>query len=140
MNAGVFVSIDPTNIPPWLQEQIGKLQQMQSSLQSVMTQKQHIESERIETDRALEELQKAGDNDDVFKHAGSILIKSTKAALILELKEKKELAETRKTVLEKQETRLREGLKEQEEKVTKMITDQSKGGLSAPPPPPQSPS
>lgn len=136
------MSIDPRNMPPWLQEQLGKLQQVQGDLQNILAQKQHIESERIETDRALEELKKAGEGDDVFKHAGSILIKSTKVALVAELEEKKELATTRSTVLGKQETRLRESLKEQEEKVTKMITDQSAkgGGPAGPPPQPHSPS
>ena len=57
-----------------------------------MGQKQHLEMEQLETERALEILKKAGDNDTVFKNAGSILIKSTKAGLITELEEKKELA------------------------------------------------
>ena len=30
-------------MPPWLQEQIGKLQQSQQNLQSIMTQRQHLE-------------------------------------------------------------------------------------------------
>ena len=65
-------------MPPWLQEQIGKLQQSQQSLQSIMAQKQQVEMDSAEADKALEELKKAGDDDQVFKHAGSILIKSTK--------------------------------------------------------------
>ena len=131
------MSIDPNNIPPWLREQLAKLQQMQNSLQGIMTQKQQIEAERIETDRALEELGKAGDEDAVYKHAGSILIKSTKPVLIVELEERKELGVTRSTVLKKQEDRLREDLKEQETKITKIITEQSaKGGMSPSSPPP----
>ena len=86
-------------IPPWLQEQVGRLQQLQQSLQSIMGQKQHLEMEQLETERALEILKKAGDNDAVFKNAGSILIKSTKVNLIAELEEKKELANTRITIL-----------------------------------------
>ncbi len=108
-------------IPPWLQEQVGRLQQLQQSLQSVMGQKQHLEMEQLETERALEILKKAGDNDTVFKNAGSILIKSTKASLIAELEEKKELANTRITVLSKQETRLKENLKEAETKIKEML-------------------
>ena len=30
-------------MPPWLQEQLMKLQQSQQNLQSIMTQKQHLE-------------------------------------------------------------------------------------------------
>jgi len=77
--------------------------------------------EQMESERALEELKKAADTDPVYKHAGTILIKSTKAALISELEEKKELANTRITVLAKQETRIKESIKEQETKINEMI-------------------
>ena len=109
-------------IPPWLQEQVGRLQQLQQSLQSIMGQKQHLEMEQLETERALEILKKAGDDDAVFKNAGSILIKSTKVNLIAELEEKKELANTRITVLTKQETRVKENLKEAETKIKEMLS------------------
>jgi prefoldin beta subunit len=114
-------------IPPWLQEQVGRLQQLQQSLQSIMGQKQHLEMEQLETERALEILNKAGDDDAVFKNAGSILIKSTKISLIAELEEKKELANTRITVLSKQETRVKENLKEAETKIKEMLRGPSDG-------------
>ncbi|MFN3654228.1 MAG: prefoldin subunit beta [Candidatus Nitrosotenuis sp.] len=113
-------------IPPWLQEQLMKLQQSQQNLQSVMAQKQQLELEQIESDRALEELKKIADSDPVYKHAGSILIKSTKASLITELEEKKELANTRSAVLAKQEARLKESIKEQESKINEMIRGSQK--------------
>jgi prefoldin beta subunit len=65
-------------MPPWLQEQLMKLQHSQQSLQSVMTQKQHLEIEKAETEKALEELRKVADGDAVFKQAGTVLIKSKK--------------------------------------------------------------
>jgi prefoldin beta subunit len=116
-------------MPPWLQEQLMKLQQSQQSLQSLMTQKQHLEMEKAETEKALEELKKITDGDAVFKQAGTVLIKSTKQELIDELEERSELAKTRVTVLQKQEIRLKETLKEQETKITELM----KRG-SAPPP------
>ncbi|TSA18344.1 MAG: prefoldin subunit beta [Nitrosopumilales archaeon] len=114
-------------IPPWLQEQVGRLQQLQQNLQSIMGQKQHLEMDQLETERALEILKKVGDNDAVFKNAGSILIKSTKISLIAELEEKKELANTRITVLSKQETRVKENLKEAETKIKEMLRGPSDG-------------
>ena len=107
-------------MPPWLQEQIMKLQQAQQNLQSILAQKQQLEMEQIESDRALEELKKIADADPAYKHAGSLLIKSTKATLIAELEERKELANTRVTVLAKQETRIKESIKEQETKINEM--------------------
>ena len=117
-------------MPPWLQEQIMKLQQSQQNLQSIMTQRQHLEMEKAETEKALEELKKIADDDSVFKQAGTVLIKSDKKTLVDELEEKVELSKTRSTVLEKQEIRVKETLKEQEAKITEMM----KSG-NAPPPP-----
>lgn len=119
-------------MPPWLQEQLMKLQQSQQNLQSIMTQKQHLEMEQAETDKALEELQKAGDSDNVYKYAGSIMIKSTKQDLIVELEERKEMAKTRSTVLEKQEARVKATLKEQESKITEMMRGKQSGNTSTP--------
>ena len=117
-------------MPPWLQEQLMKLQQSQQNLQSIMAQKQHLEIEKAETEKALDELKKITDDDAVFKHAGTVLIKSTKQELIDELEEKQEMAKTRATVLEKQETRIKETLKEQEAKITELM----KGGSTNIPP------
>ena len=108
-------------MPPWLQEQIGKMQQSQQNLQSILMQNQQVEMENAESDRALEELKKAADGDQVFKYAGSILIKSDKKSLIDELEEKKELSKTKTTVLAKQEERLKTSLQEQEQKIQEML-------------------
>jgi len=123
-------------IPPWLQEQVARLQQLQQSLQAIMGQKQYLETEQLETERALEALKKATDNDAVFKNVGSILIKSTKESLIAELEEKKELANTRVTVLSKQEARVQENLKEVETKIKEMLrgaTEASQSQKTSPP-------
>ena len=117
-------------MPPWLQEQIMKLQQTQQSLQSIMNQKQHLEMEKAETAKALEELKKVAEGDAVYKHAGTVLIKSTKKELIDELEEKQVMAKTRVIVLEKQETRVKESLKEQETKITEMMKS---GSTNSPP-------
>jgi len=91
-----------------------------------MAQKQQLAVDQTESDKAIEELNKAGDDDTVYKHAGSILIKSNKKDLIAELEENKELANTRSTVLEKQEARIKQSLQEQEAKINEMM----KGGTS----------
>jgi len=43
-------------ITPVVQEQLARLQQTQQNLQSIMMQKQQLESEKLETEKALEEL------------------------------------------------------------------------------------
>ena len=112
-------------IPPVVQEQLARLQQTQQNLQSIMMQKQQLESEKLETEKALEELKKASDDESVFKHAGTIMIKSNKKDLIEELEEQVELAKTKASLLVKQEERLKTTLKEQETKIQEMIQNSS---------------
>ena len=118
-------------MPPWLQEQLSKLQQTQQNLQSILAQKQQLELEKLETEKAFDELKKATDDTPVCKHAASILIKSTKTNLISELEEKIELGKTSMTVIEKQEERLKQSLKEQEAKIQELMKNPS--GASPPP-------
>ena len=108
-------------IPPMVQEQLAKLQQTQQNFQSILMQKQQLESQKLETERALEELKKAGDDDAVFKHAGTIMIKSNKKVLLEELEEQIELAKTKASLLAKQEERLKVTLQEQETKIQEMM-------------------
>ena len=112
-------------LPPFVQEQLAKFQQTQQNFQSILMQKQQLESEKHETEKALEELKKAGDDELVFKHAGSIMIKSNKKDLIEELEEQIELAKTKSSLLVKQEERLKTTLKEQETKIQEMIQNSS---------------
>lgn len=115
-------------LPPWLREQVSRLQQLQQNLQAIMMQKQQLEVEMVETDRALEELKKAGADDAVYKNAGSVLIKAKKEEVTKELEEKKELSNTRAMVLGKQEARVKENLKEVENKINEMIRGMQSGG------------
>lgn len=84
----------------------------------------------VETDRALQELKKAGSDDAIYKNAGSVLIKAKKEDVLKDLEEKKELSNTRIMVLGKQETRVKENLKEVENKINEMIRGMQAGGSS----------
>lgn len=95
-----------------------------------MMQKQQLEVEIAETDRALQELKKASPDDAIYKNAGSVLIKAKKEDVLKELDEKKELSNTRVMVLGKQETRVKENLKEVENKINEMIRGMQAGGSS----------
>ncbi|HKU48846.1 MAG TPA: prefoldin subunit beta [Nitrososphaera sp.] len=117
-------------LPPWLREQVSRLQQLQQNLQAIMMQKQQLEVESVETDKALEELKKASADDAVYKNAGSVLIKAKKDDVVKELEERKELSNTRVMVLSKQETRVKENLKEVENKINEMIRGMQSGGVA----------
>jgi prefoldin beta subunit len=104
-------------LPPLLREQLARYDQTQQNLQAVLAQKQQVELELGETEKALEELGKASDSEAIYKFAGNLLVKVKKEDVVKELNEKKELANTRKMVLAKQETRFRESLKDLQSKI-----------------------
>ncbi|HET6717714.1 MAG TPA: prefoldin subunit beta [Nitrososphaeraceae archaeon] len=108
-------------IPPWLREQLARLQQLQQNLQAIMMQKQQLEAESVEIEKATEELKKSEQDEVVYKSVGPLLIKTKKDDTLKELDEKKDLANTRLVVLGKQETRVKENLKEVENKINEMI-------------------
>lgn len=112
---------EEVELPPQIQEQLVRLQQLQQTLQSVATQKQQLELELNETDKALAELEKSTDENPVYKSVGSILVKANRQTLLTELKERKELLTTRVTVLGKQEERTRERVKEVQEKLQERL-------------------
>lgn len=118
-------------LPPWLKEQLARLQQLQQNLQAIMMQKQQVEIENVETERALEELKKTTSDDAVYKLAGPLLVKSNREGLIKDLEEKKELSKTRIVVLGKQESRVKENLKEVESKINQMVQMSQSGSPSS---------
>jgi len=112
---------EEVELPPQIQEQLARLQQLQQTLQAVSTQKQQLEIEASETDRALAELDKLNDTSIVYKSIGSLLVKSDRQTLLAELKERKELLGTRVTVLGRQEERTKERMKELQEKLQEKL-------------------
>ena len=100
------------SIPPQLQEQLQRLQQLQQTLQVIISQRQQLEMENSEIDRALGELEKLPEDGVVYKSIGSLLMKSEKKKLLEELRERKELTTTRVSVLTKQQSRAEGSLKE----------------------------
>jgi len=108
-------------LTPQLQEQLVRLQQLQQTYQVVMSQRQQLEHELLEVDRALSELEKMGDEDVIYKSIGAILVKSSRRKLIEELTERKELLDMRIKVLSRQQTRTEESLKELQQKVQQRL-------------------
>lgn len=106
------MSNEISRLPPAVQERLLRLQQLQQTLQTVLTQKQQLELELLEIDQALGELEKISDDAKVYKSVGSLLIKTEKARVTDELKERKELVNIRISVLGKQEERLRSQVKD----------------------------
>ena len=113
------------SLSPQLQEQLLRLQQLQQTLQVIISQRQQLELESSENDRALGQLEKMPDDGQVYKSIGSLLIKSEKKKLLDELREKKELMATRISILTKQQSRTEERLKELQQEIQEKIKPSS---------------
>ena len=92
-------------LPPQIQNQLAQLQQLQQQAQAVMNQKAQIEGLIRETEAALKELEKSGDDAVIYKSVGELLFRADKAKLTEELKEKKDMMDFRIKKLGDQEAR-----------------------------------
>jgi prefoldin beta subunit len=111
------VSEEISKLPPQVQERLLRLQQVQQTLQSVLAQKQQVDIELTEIEQALGELQNMTEDAVIYKAIGTLLVKSEKTKIVTDLNERKELLNTRTTVLAKQEERLRAQLKDLQAKL-----------------------
>jgi len=107
-------------IPPQVQNQLIRFQELQEQLNNIVLRKRQFELESKEVDRALGESKSLPDDAVVYKSVGVLLFKSEKAKIVAELTEKKEETDLRIKTIEKQELRL----KAQLEELRKTIMDQ----------------
>jgi len=97
-------------LPPNIQERLARLQQLQNTLQSLVLQKQRLDLEQSETERALKTLEATPSDRKMYKSEGAILVEKKKDEIVKELSERKEFLEMRSKVLTKQENKTRERL------------------------------
>jgi prefoldin beta subunit len=114
-------------IPPWLREQLTRLDNLQQNLQSVAMQRQQVDAELADAEKTLEELKNVTPEEQIYKYVGSLLVKVTKEAISKDLEEKKDISNTRTLVLNKQESRLKENIKELQTKIDEMIKARTQG-------------
>jgi len=115
---------EETEIPANLQEELAKLQQLQQTLQIIVSQRQQVEMELTDTDKALEELKKMGDDAIIYKSVGMLLVKKDKESVTKDLTERRELLSVRASVLGKQEERTREKLRELQQQIQSRLRQQ----------------
>jgi len=101
-----------------VQDQLMRLQQLQSQYQMIQQQRQQVEVRLKEVEDALEELENVKEKTPIYKSIGSLLIKAEgKKEVTIELESTKETLDVRKNSLHKQEGRTREKLTEIQSKV-----------------------
>ena len=99
-------------IPENIQEQLNQFQQLQQQAQAVTMQIQNVEVQVQETEKALEELKKTDESTEVFKQAGTLLIKVEYADALAEMDDKLETLNLRKQTMARQEERVMKKLEE----------------------------
>jgi prefoldin beta subunit len=109
----VFSAINMSGIsqlPPQVQERLQRLQQLQNTMQQLLAQRQRIEMEVAESDKALEVLKEVPDDAKVYKSVGAVLVEKERDKVVKELEERKEFLDMRAKVLQKQEEKTKEKL------------------------------
>ncbi|MCS6785353.1 MAG: prefoldin subunit beta, partial [Candidatus Caldarchaeum sp.] len=94
---------------------------LQQSLALILSEKQRIEAELAEVSSALEEVNKMDDGAVIYKAVGPVLVQSTKTKIAAELTERKELADTRLKVIERQESRARAQIESLQKEVQRLL-------------------
>jgi prefoldin beta subunit len=101
-------------------EKIEQLQLLEQNISALVAQKQQFQSQLLENESALEELEKTKKS---YKIIGNIMVESTKSDLKKELKNKKEMYELRIKSIEKQENNLRNKASDIQKQVLKAMKD-----------------
>jgi len=101
------------------ENKIQEMQILEQRLQNSIMQRQAFQMELAETDSALIELEKSG--DEVFKIIGQLMIKSEKSKIKEELLGKQKILELRIKSLEKQENLLGEQATKIQQEVAKSM-------------------
>jgi prefoldin beta subunit len=91
---------------------------LQQQLQNIMAQKEALGMQVLEMKKAQEELEKSKEKE-VYKIAGTILIKSPKAETLKELRERDEAFSLRLKSLDKEEKRVKLKIEEFREKLVR---------------------
>jgi prefoldin beta subunit len=95
-------------LPPQVQERFQRLQNLQTTLQQLLAQKQQIEMEKMESEKALETLKEVAADAKVFKSVGAVLVERPKDDVVKELDDRLDFLEMRLKVVVKQEDKTKE--------------------------------
>jgi prefoldin beta subunit len=115
------------SLSPEAQQTLLQIQTFQQQLQNTLIQKETLNLQKLEIEKALEELEKIDEKKDVFKVVGPILVKSDKKDVEKDLKEKLETINLRLKTLDKHEEKLKEKIKEKQEKLQHILRNLGAG-------------
>ena len=116
-------------IPPQLQDQIMKLQQLQQRMEMLVAQRRQLEQELKQTESALSELETLEADALVYKSIGAILVKANREKVQEELGDRKETLEMRVQSIVKQEERVKVDFEDKQKVLQAAIQQGQLGGM-----------
>ncbi len=108
------------------QEKITQLQLFEQNLHNFMAQKRNFQSQMLEIDNALKEIETS--NDQVYKIVGGVMLATTKEKLEKDLKERKDVLDLRMESIGKQEKSVKERAEKMQKEVMEEIEKHMKEG------------
>ncbi len=90
-----------------LKNKIQQFQQIQTNLEYIINQRLQLETRLRETELAVEELEKTGSDEIIYKSIGGIMVKSERDKLLAEKKSQKTSLEMKIKTLKSKEERAR---------------------------------
>lgn len=120
-------TINLDQLPPNIRERILRLQQAQQTLQTLVAQRQRLELELSETERALKGLEEVPPEKKIYRSVGALLVEKEKEVVVKELTERKELLEVRVKVMTTQENKTRKRVQDLQNTLQKEL------GIGTPP-------
>ncbi len=116
------------DLPPKIQEQLEQLQKLQNQLAVAQQQRQQLEYQVKESERAVDELKQVADDAPVYRSVGAILFKTSgKKDVLTKLEEEKESLEIRLRGFQKQESRVKEQAQELQSKLQAALANTPMG-------------
>jgi len=113
-------------IPKATEEKIAQLQLFEQNLQSLSAQKQSLQSQILEMNNAVKEVEIA--TGVVYKIVGPIMIHAEKEKITKDLKERKDVLDLRIKSVEKQEKSVEEKAKELQTEIMAELETLEKNG------------
>ncbi len=119
------------NLPPAIEQQYKRLQQLSSQVRVLQTQLTQLELQFRETETALKELNNLDEGATVYKNVGMLFFKTEQPVLKSDLEDRKETLDLRVKTLQKQEERSREKFEELQERLKRQLAAHQEEGRIA---------
>ncbi len=119
------------NLPPAIEQQYKRLQQLSSQVRVLQTQLTQLELQFRETETALKELNNLDEGATVYKNVGMLFFKTEQPVLKTDLEDRKETLDLRVKTLKKQEERSREKFEELQERLKRQLAAHQEEGRIA---------